>query len=239
MKAIILNSGMGSRLKELTKNVPKSMVEIGNDETIFSKAVNTLSKYDIDEFIITTGYLSEVLKEYASTSFPDVNFTFVHNPEYDKTNYINSLDYVSDDLVGDILLLHGDLIFDEEVVSQILLCDESCMVTDSQLEIPKKDFKAKIVDGYVKKISVDYFGDDAVSCQPLYKLKNNDWINWKNKIRIFCGTGKNDVYAEEALNVLLNEEIKIKAIDIRGYFCSEIDTKEDLNNYRKRIEAND
>ncbi|MER2181230.1 MAG: sugar phosphate nucleotidyltransferase, partial [Desemzia incerta] len=33
MKAIILNSGMGTRLGELTKHVPKSMIQIGENET--------------------------------------------------------------------------------------------------------------------------------------------------------------------------------------------------------------
>ena len=50
MKAIILNSGVGSRLKEYTANNPKSMVQITNNDTIFSKAMKLLRKYDIDVF---------------------------------------------------------------------------------------------------------------------------------------------------------------------------------------------
>jgi len=99
MKAIILNSGMGSRLEELTENVPKSMININNNQTIFSKTINTLKNFNIDEFIITTGYLKNVLKDYALNNFPDINFTFVDNPVYDSTNYIKSLDYIEDHLL--------------------------------------------------------------------------------------------------------------------------------------------
>ena len=231
MKAIILNSGMGSRLKEYTKNNPKSMVQISNDETIFSKAMNILKEYDINEFIITTGYLNEVLKEYILNKYPDLKFTFVHNPEYDSTNYIKSIDYI-DDFKEDTLLLHGDLVFDRQVLEMIISSDTSCVVVDSSLDIPDKDFKAKVVDDYVKKISIDYFDDDAMSCQPLYKLTTTDWILWKDKIREFCEENNTNVYAEEALNELLDDKITLKAMDVKGYYCSEIDTVEDLNNYK-------
>lgn len=52
-------------------------------------------------------------------------------------------------------------------------------------------------------------------------------------LRKFCENDNTNVYAEESLNELLDNQIKIKGIDIKGYYCSEIDTKEDLNNYKK------
>lgn len=232
MKAIILNSGVGSRLKEYTANNPKSMVQISSEDTIFSKALNILKKYDIDEFIITTGYLDNILKKYILENFPDLKFTFVHNSEYDSTNYIKSIDNIND-FEEDTLLLHGDLVFDEEVLQQVISSDDSCVVVDSSIDIPEKDFKAKIVDNKVTKISVTYFGEDAYSCQPLYKLKSDDWLTWKNKIHEYCENNNTNVYAEEALNELLDEEIKLNAMDIKGYYCSEIDTVEDLENYKK------
>lgn len=235
MKAIILNSGMGTRLGELTKHVPKSMIQIGENETIFSKAVNSLLNYGIDEFIITTGYLNKVLENYAINTFPDVNFTFVHNPVYDSTNYIKSIDFIENVFSDDLFLLHGDLIFDNKVLEMLSSCDESCMVIDSLHDIPEKDFKAKVENGYIKKVSVKYFGDDAMACQPLYKLKNEDWIKWKDNIRIFCDNDNTNVYAEESLNELLENQIKLKSLDVKGLYCSEIDNKDDLNNYKNRF----
>ena len=163
--------------------------------------------------------------------FPDLKFTFVHNPEYNSTNYIKSIDYIND-FWEDTLLLHGDLVFDKEVLEMIISSKESCVVVDTSIDIPEKDFKAKVVDGNVKKISVKYFGEDALSCQPLYKLTANDWIIWKDKIHEYCEQGNTNVYAEEALNELLDNEIILKAVDVKGYYCSEIDTVEDLENYK-------
>lgn len=231
MKAIILNSGMGTRLAELTENNPKSLVKIDDDETIFSRAVSILSKFDITEFIITTGYLNEVLIRYCENNFPNINFNFVHNPVYDKTNYIKSIDLI-DKIDEDIILLHGDLVFDDKVASKIINSEESCVVTDTTIPLPKDDFKAKIENDQIKYIGVDYFENDAVACQPFYKLKENDWKAWKSKIREFCENDETNVYAENALNTL-TDEIIIKSLDLKGLLCMEIDTKEDLKRVKE------
>lgn len=231
MKAIILNSGMGTRLEDLTENNPKSLVDIAENETIFSRAISILNNLGIDEFIITTGYLSEVLKEYAIKEFPNISFTFIHNPVYDKTNYIKSIDLIPK-LEDDIILLHGDLVFEKNVANKIINSEKSCVVIDSTIKIPNDDFKAKVIDNTVMYIGVDYFEEDAVACQPFYKLKNEDWNVWKNKIREFCEKGDVNVYAENALNTITSN-IKIHALDLKGQLCMEVDTKNDLKKVRE------
>ena len=229
MKIIILNSGMGTRLKELTKNNPKSLVKIKGNETIFSRAIKILSQYDIDEFIITTGYLNEVLENYAQ-DFKNVNFKFIHNAEYETTNYIKSIDLIPD-IDDDVILLHGDLIFSEEVAEKIINSKVTTVVTDSTIPLPKDDFKAKIMDNQVKCISTKYFEEDAIACQPFYKFKKEDWKIWKKNIRKFCRNGEVNVYAENALT----DEITITPTDIKGDLCQEIDTVDDLNRIKELI----
>ena len=231
MKAIILNSGMGTRLGELTQNNPKSLVNINENETIFSRAISILSNFDIDEFIITTGYLNEVLIDYCEENFQDINFNFVHNPVYDKTNYIKSLDLIGN-LEDDVILLHGDLVFELKTAKKIINSNESCVVVDTTLEIPNDDFKAKIENNHIKYIGVDYFEDDAVSCQPFYKLKNHDWQAWKSNISNFCSNNKTNVYAENALNEI-TDKVLIKPMDLKGLLCMEVDNKNDLEKVKE------
>ncbi len=226
MKAIILNSGMGTRLGELTQNNPKSLVKLTENETIFSRAISILSNFAIDEFIITTGYLNEVLIKYCNDYFPQINFTFVHNPVYDKTNYIKSLDLI-DDFYDDVILLHGDLVFEKKTAENIINSKESCVVVDTTVEIPNDDFKAKIENNQIKYIGVDYFNDDAVTCQPFYKLKCEDWQAWKLNIEKFCKNNNDEVYAENALNEI-TDKIIIRPLDLKGLLCREVDDQSDL-----------
>ena len=226
MKCIILNSGMGTRLGVLTKNNPKSLVKLSENKTIFSNAIEILSKFEIEEFIITTGYLANVLKEYVKTNFPHLKFKFIHNPAYDKTNYIKSIDLIPE-LNDDIVLIHGDLIFSENTASKIINSKNTGVIIDSTIPLPKDDFKAKIINDQVKCISTKYFENDAVACQPFYKITSKDWKLWKDKINEYCQNNQTNVYAENALNQL-TKQIHINPIDIKGGLCMEIDTPKDL-----------
>lgn len=231
MRLIILNSGMGSRLKNLTKNNPKALVQLDENQTIFSRAVSILSKFNFSEIIITTGYLNNVLESYAKKMFPNITFKFVYNPMYDKTNYIKSLDIIDDEFEEDIVLLHGDLVFSEDVANNVVNSKKSTVVIDSLINLPKNDFKAKIDNNLVKYIGVDYFGNSAVACQPFYKLLAEDWETWKNKIHEYCENGNVNVYAETALNEL-TDVIQLNPLDICGDLCNEVDTVEDLKNVK-------
>ena len=64
MKALILNSGMGSRMGVLTSEHPKCMTEISNKETILSRQLHALVEAGIEDVIITTGYFDTVLVNY-------------------------------------------------------------------------------------------------------------------------------------------------------------------------------
>ena len=55
MKALILNSGLGSRMGVLTSEHPKCMTEISPRETIISRQLNQLAEAGIREVVITTG----------------------------------------------------------------------------------------------------------------------------------------------------------------------------------------
>ena len=64
MKALILNSGLGSRMGGvLTSEHPKCMTKISTHETILSRQLRLLSDAGIEEIIMTTGFFESVLVE--------------------------------------------------------------------------------------------------------------------------------------------------------------------------------
>ena len=203
------------------------MTEISYDETILSRQLKLLQGAGVTDVVITTGLFDRVLVDYCESLNTSLNITFVNNPVYDKTNYIYSIYCAKNELDGqDIILMHGDLVFEASVLNDILAFDGSCMATSSTLLLPEKDFKAVVIDGKVRKVGVEFF-DDAREAQALYKLKAADWTIWLNEIERFCEADDVNCYAEKALNKV-SGDMDITAFDLRDRLCSEIDTPEDL-----------
>ena len=226
MKALILNSGLGSRMGVLTSEHPKCMTEIDHRDTILSRQLRQIADAGIEEVVITTGYYDGVLVNYCQSLNLPLKFTFVKNPIYDQTNYIYSIYCAREDLDDDIILMHGDLVFENEVFDRVIASPVSCMTVSSTLPLPEKDFKAVVRDGMVMKVGIEFF-NEAMEAQALYKLNREDWMVWLGKIIEFCETEKTKVYAENALNEL-NGAANIYALDVENLLCSEIDNPEDL-----------
>ena len=226
MKALILNSGLGSRMGILTSNHPKCMTEINSKDTILSRQLKQIVHSGIKEVVITTGYYDEVLINYCESLDMPLQFHFIKNPIYDNSNYIYSIYCAKDFLDDDIVLMHGDLVFETEVFDKLLLSESSCMAVSSTLPLPQKDFKAQIKDGKVIRVGIDLF-TDVIEAQALYKLNKEDWKLWLHEIIEFCEKGNTHVYAEEALNAL-EGRANIMAMDVGDLLCSEVDTPEDL-----------
>ena len=235
MKALILNSGLGTRMGVLTSEHPKCMTEISATETILSRQLRQVLDAGIGEAVITTGYRGDVLAEYCRSLDLPLKLTFVENPLYRETNYIYSIECAREQLDDDILLMHGDLVFENAVLDAVLACPDSCMAVSAAVPLPEKDFKAVLRDGQVTKVGVSFF-ENAVAAQPLYKLKRDDWRRWLAAIHAFCERGERRVYAENALNPL-DGACRIRALDVGEQLCAEIDNAEDLARIRQRLHA--
>ncbi len=226
MKALILNSGLGSRMGDITNTHPKCMTEVDKDETIVSRQISLLRDCGIKDIVMTTGYFDEVLREYCNSLYSDMNITYVINPKYRDTNYIYSIYCAKDELDDDIILIHGDLVFTKEILDKVINSNQSVMTVSSTLPLPEKDFKAVILDNRITKVGINFF-DNALAAQPLYKINKNDWKVWLNNIINFCESDNYKCYAENAFNEV-SDKCLIYPLDVKDELCSEIDNPEDL-----------
>lgn len=229
MKALILNSGMGTRMGVLTSEQPKCMTEISPRETILSRQLNLLVGAGIDEVVITTGYYDGILVNYVQSLEIPLKIIFVKNEQYDSTNYIYSIYCAREYLDDDILLMHGDMVFENAVFDDVITNDNSVMTVSSTLPLSEKDFKAVVRDGHITAVGIEFFSE-AIAAQPLYKIKRYDWKIWLENIKAYIESGeesKRKCYAENAFNEVSFACI-IRPLDIHDCLCNEIDNPEDL-----------
>jgi L-glutamine-phosphate cytidylyltransferase len=122
LKAIIIAAGRGSRLRELTTNSPKCLLEIGG-KTIIQNAIDHLRSLGVNNISVVKGYLKDKI------CFPGLNYYI--NENYQNNNILESLFYAERELSGDVIILYSDIIFKKEVVEKLIESKhEISIVTD-------------------------------------------------------------------------------------------------------------
>ena len=111
MRAIIIAAGRGSRLGEITNNIPKPLVEV-NGESILSRQIFLFNKLGIDDIVVITGYMREKI------IFKDVNY--VVNDRYSSTEQLFSLMKARNFFSGELIVTFGDIIYDQEILNQMI-----------------------------------------------------------------------------------------------------------------------
>ena len=241
MIALLLNSGLGSRMGDETREHPKCMTSITEKETIISWQVKLLERVGITEAVVTTGHLSDMLQDYLRSLDTPIRFHFVHNPRYRETNYLYSMYLARELLAGqDVLSLHGDLVMHPAVMEKLAASPVSAVTVDTTLPLPEKDFKGRIRDGRLMEVGVNVFGPDCLELQPAYRFLARDFTRWMQEIERFVEAGNDRVYAENAFNAAW-EDIPVYPLDVQGLLCAEIDNQEDraavCARFAKEVEA--
>ena len=235
MKAIILNSGIGKRMRPFTNENPKCLIKL-NEKTILEHEIGSLLDCGIKDIIITVGPFKNKIKKFMKHKFPTLTVTYVENQLYNSTNYIYSMWLTKHLIYNDILLLHGDMVFEKTLLRKLLNEKHTnCVLINNKIKPPEKDFKGEIINNHVKKISVNIFGKNAFFLAPIYKFSKRDFKLWLHEIGKFVKKGNINVYAEEALNNIA-DKINLRPIYFENEFCMEIDNFSDLEIARKYFE---
>ena len=102
MRAILMAAGMGTRLRPLTLNTPKSLIEV-NGMPLLERQIINLKEVGVDEIIVLTGYLHEkfddLVKKY--------NLIKVINDKYDVYNNIYTM-YLVREYLEDAYVIDAD-----------------------------------------------------------------------------------------------------------------------------------
>ena len=83
MKAIILAAGQGTRLRPLTDDKPKCMVEF-QGKPIIDHIIENFILCGIDDIVVVNGYKGNILEQHLENQ----NIKFIQNEKYDSTNMV-------------------------------------------------------------------------------------------------------------------------------------------------------
>jgi L-glutamine-phosphate cytidylyltransferase len=236
MQLIILAAGQGTRLRPLTENCPKCLVEI-KGKSILQWQIETAVECGIDLKDIT------VIGGYQAAQLYEFGINVVENTAFNNTNMVYTLFCAKKYFSNDMIVSYGDIIYEKKVLEKLLASsrDISIVIDKNWKGYWQERFDNPLEDAETLKLNKDStiyeIGKKTESFQNiegqyigLIRFKND---GVKELLNIYLDVNEmadkhtaNNIYMTDLLMNMINNKHKLYAIEInRGWF--EIDNLKD------------
>lgn len=234
-KAVILVAGEGKRLRPLTDDIPKCLVNV-NSKSILENTLSILSKNGIKEVVLVVGYKKEKIIEKIGNSFAGMKMTFVDNDIYTKTNNIFSFWLAKNHLSEGFILIEGDILIEDTIIQKLVQSEhENVIVVDKYIEshsglcITAKS--SSVVEQMIltKDQGLDFDRRGKLKTVNIYKIAPRAGSIFFKKMDEKIAEGRiNDFYEILFKGMIENNDDVFHALNIEGAKWFEIDCVEDL-----------
>lgn len=226
--AVLLCAGVGSRLRPLTDDRPKSLVDVSG-EPILLRAVRKLVDHGVRELVIASGYREDALKRALANAPIPVHFC--PNEAYDRTQNSVSL-LLCREAVGAraFYLLDGDVLFHPEILSRL---DEGeadlTVAVEHRTDMGEEEMKVLVegdrVRAFGKGLDPRKSYGESIGMARIGERASSALFDELSRAH---GEGTTNLYYEDVFNHLIETGHVVKAVDIGACPWIEVDTPEDL-----------
>ena len=99
---IILAAGRGERLRPFTDSIPKSLIPIGNNETLLGAQLKSIKAANIPyDLTVVVGYRASQIEDYLAERLSPARYKTLYNPFYSSSNNLISLWLALKQIKGD------------------------------------------------------------------------------------------------------------------------------------------
>ena len=247
MKAIIISAGCSSRLGDLTKELPKSLVDV-NGKSIIQRQIETFQNNGIKEIIVIVGPNKDKFQ------LNDVEYVIDKN--FHEHEQLSSLMTASKHFQNDVVISFGDVIVDNNIMKQIVESTYDIGIAidlkwkknyENRSQHPKSEADlALIKSNKITKIKKnlnfienhqlgEFLGIMKLSDLGLKKfLDVFERLNSSHEGKFHDAPSFQKAYLTDMIDELIQTNEVVNPIFIDGVWF-EIDTIEDLENIREKI----
>ena len=115
---VILGAGLGARLRPLTDDRPKAVVEVVG-EPLARRMLRQFAERGVRDATVVVGHFAARARELIGPRVGDMNVAFVENTEYSTTNTMHSTLLAIDALADGGFLVEGDIVAAESVIDRL------------------------------------------------------------------------------------------------------------------------
>jgi choline kinase len=250
LKAIFLAAGYGKRLGNLTKTMPKCLLEI-NGKSILERDIDAFLKNGITDFIVITGPHHE--------QFRLENVQYVKDLNYENHDVLGTLMEARNFLNDDVIISYTDIVYDESIVKSLLdFPGDIGLAVDMNWKaayVGRTDHPVTeaanvlIQNNSILKIGhqIERFGDydddmigEFLGIMKLSKngakilLKRYEELEKSPTPQFYESRSFEFGYIVDIIQDLVYQGIDVNPVKISGKWC-EIDTLQDLENSKKKF----
>ena len=244
MKTIIIAAGMSNRLRPITNDKPKCLLEI-NGKTILDRQLEALRACGVNDISIIRGYKAEMI------NLPGLKY--YENTDYQNNNILSSLFYAEKEMNGEFIVSYSDIIYDKMVIEELLKSEKDIsLIVDEdwigyyqgRTEHPIEEAENVIIqNGKILQIGKHVTAAEAhgefigmakfskigaeIFKRESQRAKNTYWGKPFQRTKTFEKSYLTDMFQE-----LVDRGIELYPVIIKKHWW-EIDTEQDLRKVRK------
>lgn len=230
MIGVILAAGMAKRLRPLTDEKPKCLLEVGG-KTLLQRTVDAMISAGVKEFVVVTGYRAEMIREFLTVNYPLSTIHFIDNPDYEHNNNIFSLWLAMQKLHGqEVLLMDSDILCDPEAVRRVARKTNPALAMQ-QHELGEEEMKIVVDEaGRITEISKTCSPADAIGESVGIEKMTPAYTEaiYQELRKMILDEGQIDIFYERAFERLIPQGHTFEVVDTTDLFSYELDTPEDL-----------
>jgi choline kinase len=230
MIGVILAAGMAKRLRPLTDEKPKCLLEVGG-KTLLQRTVDAMISAGIKEFVVVTGYRENMIREFLTARYPQYTINFIDNPDYEHNNNIFSLWLAMEKLHGtEVLLMDSDILCDPEAVRRVARKTVPALAMQ-QHELGEEEMKIVVnAEGRITEISKTCSPKDAIGESVGIEKMTEEYTEaiYQELCKMILDEGRIDIFYERAFERLIPQGHTFEVVDTTDLFSYELDTPEDL-----------
>src|SRR5574344_1884177 len=222
--AILMASGLGSRMRPLTNTTPKPLIKVNNTPMI-ETVINALEMAGVEQIFIVVGYLGEQFK-YLTDKY--TNVSIINNTDYETVNNISSIYYAREEMKK------SDLYISDTAILQCIDKSKSgyCGI---MVEGHSDDWVfEQDSDGIITRVGK--VGDNCFNMCGLSYFNKEQALLIANEIeRIYGNKGQyEDLLWDDVVNSIINK-LNLTVFGVNANQIVGVDTVEELEAINKRF----
>ena len=230
MIGVILAAGMAKRLRPLTDEKPKRLLEVGG-KTLLQRTVDAMISAGVKEFVVVTGYRAEMIREFLTVNYQLSIINYIDNVDFEHNNNIFSLWLAMQKLHGqEVLLMDSDILCDPEAVRRVARKTNPALAMQ-QHELGEEEMKIVVDEaGRITEISKTCSPADAIGESVGIEKMTPAYTEaiYQELRKMILDEGLIDIFYERAFERLIPQGHTFEVVDTTDLFSYELDTPEDL-----------